>query len=189
MQFVDIVDCTENKEYSRQIDELLDYKDVIEDIKEQGLQIIQEPFRNINEEKLERLRLLVGVDYEIPVVYNNNTYPCSVGWQYMLHLHHEPDHKIFGRSIGAYGKHSQPTSGADSHRLGEMENWALQAYEADDTIKEFMSIKSDNPTERRRLYQYMYDGIEELYKPISLNTVTNDTFKVYMNGGGIEVDF
>ena len=70
-----------------------------------------------------------------------------------------------------------------------MENWALQAYEANDTIKEFMSIKSDNPTERRRLYQYMYDGIEELYKPISLNTVTNDTFKVYMNGGGIEVEF
>jgi DNA-directed RNA polymerase beta subunit len=70
-----------------------------------------------------------------------------------------------------------------------MENWALKAYEAEDTLKEFMSIKSDNPSERRRLYQHLYDGIEELYKPISLNTVTNDTFKTYMYGGGIKVEF
>ena len=189
MEFVDIVDCTENKEYSKQVQELLNFKDVIDDIKEFGLQIIQEPFRNINEEQFEKLRLLVGVDYETPVLYNGHTYPCSVGWQYMLHLHHEPDHKIFGRSLGAYGKHNQPTSGADSHRLGEMENWALKAYEAEDTLKEFMSIKSDNPSERRRLYQHLYDGIEELYKPLSLNTVTNDTFKTYMYGGGIKVEF
>ena len=188
MQFVEIVDCTEDKVYSKQIEELLNFKDVIEDIKEFGLQIIQEPFRNLNEEKLEKLRLLVGVDYETSVVYNGHTYPCSVGWQYMLHLHHEPDHKIFGRSLGAYGKHNQPTSGADSHRLGEMENWALKAYEAEDTLKEFMSIKSDNPVERRRLFQYLYDGIEELYQPISLNTVTNDTFKTFMNGGGIQIE-
>jgi len=40
-----------------------------------------------------------------------------------------------------------------------------------------------------RLYQYLYDGIEELYKPISLNTVTNDTFKTCMCGGGIKVEF
>ena len=189
MQFVEIIDCTDGKEYSNQISELLNFRDVIDDIKEYGLQIVQEPFKNINEEQLEKLRLLVGVDYETPVMYNGHTYPCSVGWQYMLHLHHEPDHKIFGRSLGAYGKHNQPTSGADSHRLGEMENWALQAYEAFDTQKEFMSIKSDNPVERRRLFQYLYDGVEELYKPITLNTVTNDTFKTYMFGGGIKVEF
>lgn len=189
LRFAFICDCTVNKEYTRQLQELLEYDDVVEDIKINGLQIIQEPFRNINEEKLDRLRELSGVDYETDVAYNGHTYKCSVGWQYMLHLHHEPDHKIFGRSLGIYGKHNQPTSGADAHRLGEMEAWALQAYEAKDTLKEFLSVKSDNPLERRRLFQYLYDGVEELYKPISLNTVTNDTFKTYMYGGGIQVDF
>ncbi len=47
-----------------------------------------------------------------------------------------------------------------------------------------MSIK----LERRRLFQYLYNGIEELYQPISLNTVTNDTFKAFMNGGGIHIE-
>ena len=189
MKFVSIVDCTDNKEYSRQIKELLEYQDVVNDIKEYGLQIIQEPFKNINEEQLEQLRRLVGVDYETDVCYNNHSYKCSVGWQYMLHLHHEPDHKIFGRSLGVYGKHNQPTSGANSHRLGEMEAWALQAYEAKDTLKEFLSVKSDNPLERRRLFQYLYDGVEESYEPVNLNTVTNETFKTYMNAGGYDVGF
>lgn len=189
LKFVSIADCTIDKVYTKQISELLEYEDVIDEIKEHGLQIIQEPFRNIDETKLEQLRELSGVDYEVPVTYNNHTYPCSVGWQYMLHLHHEPDHKIFGRSLGAYGKHNQPTSGADSHRLGEMETWALKAYEAEDTLKEFLSVKSDNPTERRRLFQYLYEGNEEMYYPNNLNTVTNDTFKTYLEGAGIRVDF
>ena len=189
MKFVDIVDCTENKVYTKQIKELLQFDDTIEDIKEHGLQIIQEPFRCCNINQLEQLRQLVGVDYETNVVYNNHSYKCSVGWMYMLHLHHEPDHKIFGRSLGAYGKHNQPPSGASSHRLGEMENWALQAYEAFDTQKEFMSIKSDNPKERVRLWEYLYDGISETYQPISLDTVTKDTFKTTMNGAGLDVEF
>jgi DNA-directed RNA polymerase subunit beta len=106
----------------------------------------------------------------------------------MLHLHHEPDHKIFGRSLGAYGKHNQPTSGANSHRLGEMESWALKAYEAEDTLKEFLSVKSDNPYERKRFFQYAYDGNEEFYVPERLNTITNDTFKTYLKGAGINVE-
>ena len=189
MKFVDIIDCTEGKVYSKQLEELIQFDDTIEDIKEHGLQMIQEPFRCCNINQLEQLRQLVGVDYESDVVYNNHTYKCSVGWMYMLHLHHEPDHKIFGRSLGAYGKHNQPPSGANSHRLGEMENWALDAYEAFDTKKEFMSIKSDNPKERIRLWEYLYDGISEAYQPLSLDTVTKDTFKITMNGAGLNVEF
>ena len=189
LKFAEIVDCTEDKIYTKQLEELIQFDDTIEDIKEHGLQIIQEPFRCCNIDQLEQVKNLVGVDYETDVVYNNNTYKCSVGWMYMLHLHHEPDHKIFGRSLGAYGKHNQPPSGANSHRLGEMENWALQAYEAFDTQKEFMSIKSDNPKERVRLWEYLYDGISEAYQPLSLDTITKDTFKTTMNGAGLDVEF
>lgn len=189
LKFAEIIDCTENNVYTKQLEELIQFDDTIEDIKEHGLQMIQEAFRCCNINQLEKLRELVGVDYESEVVYNNHTYKCSVGWMYMLHLHHEPDHKIFGRSLGAYGKHNQPPSGASSHRLGEMENWALQAYEAFDTQKEFMSIKSDNPKERVRLYEHLYDGVGESYTPLSLDTITKDTFKTTMNGAGLDVVF
>ena len=114
---------------------------------------------------------------------------CSVGMMYMLRLQHEPDHKLFGRSVGTYGKHEQPTSGSDAHRLGEMEVWCLLGYEAYDTVKEYLSIKADNPEERLRLFSHLYDGKEELYEPNNLRTVTLETFQTYLKGCGLTVSF
>ena len=50
-------------------------------------------------------------------------------------------------------------------------------------------MKESEKDERRRLFQYLCNGVEKLYKPITLNTVTNDTFKTCMFGCGINVEF
>ena len=50
-------------------------------------------------------------------------------------------------------------------------------------------MEESEKDERRRLFQYLCDGVKELYKPIALNAVTNDTFKTCMFGCGINVEF
>jgi DNA-directed RNA polymerase beta subunit len=70
-----------------------------------------------------------------------------------------------------------------------MEVWALLAYEAYDTIKEFLSIKADNPEERYRLFYHLYEGKEDMYEPKSFDTVTANTFKTYLRGCGLNITF
>lgn len=199
LEFVKIIDNTEECDtdngikshmYSHFAKELLNKTpEVLNEIRNKGLQIIQPPFQSCTAIQLEELRKFCNCDYECDVNYEGKTYKCSVGWMYMMRLHHEPDHKIFGRSLGVYGKHEQPPSGADAHRLGEMEVWALLAYGASDTLKEFMSIKSDNPSERRRLFEYLYNNESEMYVPENLDTITKETFKTYLRGCGLEIEF
>lgn len=86
----------------------------------------------------------------------------TVGYIYMLKLHHLVDDKIHARSIGPYSLVTQQPLGGKSHfggqRLGEMECWALQAYGAAYTLQEMLTVKSDDVTGRIKIYDSIIRG-------------------------------
>ncbi len=88
--------------------------------------------------------------------------PVTVGYVYMLKLHHLVDDKIHARSIGPYSLVTQQPLGGKAQfggqRLGEMEVWALQAYGAASTLQEFLTVKSDDVPGRSRMYEAIVKG-------------------------------
>ncbi len=86
----------------------------------------------------------------------------TVGYMYMLKLHHLVDDKIHARSIGPYSLVTQQPLGGKAQfggqRLGEMEVWALQAYGATYSLQEFLTIKSDDVPGRSKIYEAIVKG-------------------------------
>ena len=88
--------------------------------------------------------------------------PISVGYMYVLKLHHLVDDKIHARSTGPYSMITQQPLGGKAQfggqRFGEMEVWALQAYGAAHTLQELLTIKSDDIAGRVRTYEAIVKG-------------------------------
>jgi len=88
--------------------------------------------------------------------------PVTVGYMYMMKLHHLVDDKIHARSIGPYSLVTQQPLGGKAQfggqRLGEMEVWALQAYGAASILQEFLTVKSDDVPGRSRIYEAIVKG-------------------------------
>ncbi|MGC2064343.1 MAG: DNA-directed RNA polymerase subunit beta [Thermodesulfovibrionales bacterium] len=88
--------------------------------------------------------------------------PVTIGYTYVLKLHHLVDDKIHARSIGPYSLVTQQPLGGKAQfggqRLGEMEVWALEGYGAAYTLQEFLTVKSDDVTGRARMYEAIVKG-------------------------------
>ncbi|MGM7671332.1 DNA-directed RNA polymerase subunit beta [Microbacterium sp. A93] len=88
--------------------------------------------------------------------------PVSVGYMYMLKLHHLVDDKIHARSTGPYSMITQQPLGGKAQfggqRFGEMEVWALEAYGAAYTLQELLTIKSDDIHGRVKVYEAIVKG-------------------------------
>ncbi|MDT0189811.1 DNA-directed RNA polymerase subunit beta [Rothia terrae] len=88
--------------------------------------------------------------------------PISVGYQYILKLHHLVDDKIHARSTGPYSMITQQPLGGKAQfggqRFGEMEVWALEAYGAAYTLQEILTIKSDDVHGRVKVYEAIVKG-------------------------------
>jgi DNA-directed RNA polymerase subunit beta len=88
--------------------------------------------------------------------------PVTVGYMYIMKLHHLVDDKIHARSIGPYSLVTQQPLGGKAQfggqRLGEMEVWALEAYGAAYMLQEFLTVKSDDVTGRARVYEAIVKG-------------------------------
>lgn len=86
----------------------------------------------------------------------------NVGYMYMLKLHHLVDEKVHARSTGPYSLVTQQPVGGKAlfggQRFGEMEVWALEAYGAAHTLKEMLTIKSDDVEGRARAYRAITKG-------------------------------
>ena len=86
----------------------------------------------------------------------------TVGYIYMLKLHHLVDDKIHARSIGPYSLVTQQPLGGKSQfggqRFGEMECWALQAYGSAYTLQEMLTVKSDDVAGRSKIYESIVRG-------------------------------
>ena len=113
----------------------------------------------------------------------------TVGYIYMLKLHHLVDDKIHARSIGPYSLVTQQPLGGKAQfggqRFGEMEVWALQAYGAAYTLQEMLTVKSDDVIGRTKVYESIVKGDDsfETGIPESFNVLVKE-----MRSLGLSVD-
>jgi DNA-directed RNA polymerase subunit beta len=92
--------------------------------------------------------------------------PTSVGYMYMLKLHHLVDDKIHARATGPYSLITQQPLGGKARtggqRFGEMEVWALEGYGAAYILQEMLTVKSDDVEGRTKIYDSMVRGVHSL---------------------------
>jgi len=123
----------------------------------------------------------------------------TVGYKYMLKLHHMVDDKIHARSTGPYAMVTQQPLGGKAQmggqRFGEMEVWALEAYGAANTLQEILTIKSDDVIGRSKAYESIIknEAIKGPRIPESFNVLVKElqslTLAVELEKiGGAEVD-
>ena len=111
----------------------------------------------------------------------------TVGYMYMLKLHHLVDDKIHARSIGPYSLVTQQPLGGKAQfggqRFGEMEVWALQAYGAAYTLQEILTVKSDDVAGRSKVYEAIVRGEDnfEIGIPESFNVLVKELKALGLN--------
>jgi DNA-directed RNA polymerase subunit beta len=111
----------------------------------------------------------------------------TVGYIYMLKLHHLVDDKIHARSIGPYSLVTQQPLGGKAQfggqRFGEMEVWALEAYGAAYTLQEMLTVKSDDVSGRTKVYEAIVRGDDtfEAGIPESFNVLVKELHSLGLN--------
>jgi DNA-directed RNA polymerase subunit beta len=134
----------------------------------EGLHMATPVFDGAKEEQIRRLLVEAGADEVGQVqLYDGLTgepfsNKVTVGAMYMVKLHHLVDNKIHARSTGPYSLVTQQPLGGKAQfggqRLGEMEVWAMEAYGAAYTLKEFLTAKSDDVEGRTTMYERIVKG-------------------------------
>ena len=116
--------------------------------------------------------------------------PVTVGYMYMLKLNHLVDDKMHARSTGPYSLVTQQPLGGKAQfggqRFGEMEVWALEAYGASHSLREMLTVKSDDVTGRTVMYKHIVDGDHRM------DAGTPESFNVLMKeirSLGIDIEF
>ncbi len=133
-----------------------------------GVKFAAGVFESPNDEEFAKLFELAKIDNDgKTVLYDGKTGEkmterVNVGYMYMLKLHHLVDEKVHARSTGPYSLVTQQPVGGKAlfggQRFGEMEVWALEAYGAAHTLKEMLTIKSDDVEGRARAYRALTKG-------------------------------
>jgi DNA-directed RNA polymerase subunit beta len=115
---------------------------------------------------------------------------ATVGYIYMLKLHHMVDDKMHARSIGPYSLITQQPLGGKAQfggqRFGEMEVWALEAFGASNILQEILTVKSDDVNGRAKAYEAIVKG-ESMPTPgipESFNVLIHE-----LRGLGLEITF
>ncbi len=152
-------------------------------------------FDGAKEADIEEMLKLAGLDASgQSTVYDGRTGDAfdrkvTVGYIYMLKLHHLVDDKIHARSIGPYSLVTQQPLGGKAQfggqRFGEMEVWALEAYGAAYTLQEMLTVKSDDVAGRTKVYEAIVRGDDtfEAGIPESFNVLVKE-----MRSLGLNVD-
>ncbi|MDT3687051.1 MAG: DNA-directed RNA polymerase subunit beta [Pseudorhodoplanes sp.] len=160
-----------------------------------GVPIATPVFDGAKEADIEQMLDLAGMDHSgQSVVFDGRTgeqfdRKVTVGYIYMLKLHHLVDDKIHARSIGPYSLVTQQPLGGKAQfggqRFGEMEVWALEAYGAAYTLQEMLTVKSDDVAGRTKVYEAIVRGDDtfEAGIPESFNVLVKE-----MRSLGLNVD-
>ena len=160
-----------------------------------GVPIATPVFDGAKEADIEKMLDLAGLDHSGQVnVFDGRTgevfdRKVTVGYIYMLKLHHLVDDKIHARSIGPYSLVTQQPLGGKAQfggqRFGEMEVWALEAYGAAYTLQEMLTVKSDDVAGRTKVYEAIVRGDDtfEAGIPESFNVLVKE-----MRSLGLNVD-
>jgi DNA-directed RNA polymerase subunit beta len=113
--------------------------------------------------------------------------PVTVGYIYMLKLHHLVDDKIHARSTGPYSLITQQPLGGKARtggqRFGEMEVWGLEAYGSAYVLQELLTVKSDDVEGRTKIYESMVKGTNKLDAgtPVSFDVLCNEVRGLGLN--------
>ncbi|MFL5085160.1 MAG: DNA-directed RNA polymerase subunit beta [Xanthobacteraceae bacterium] len=160
-----------------------------------GVPIATPVFDGAKEADIEKMLDLAGLDHSGQVsLHDGRTGEefdrrVTVGYIYMMKLHHLVDDKIHARSIGPYSLVTQQPLGGKAQfggqRFGEMEVWALEAYGSAYTLQEMLTVKSDDVAGRTKVYEAIVRGDDtfEAGIPESFNVLVKE-----MRSLGLNVD-
>src|SRR4051812_2575121 len=160
-----------------------------------GVPIATPVFDGAKEADIEKMLDLAGLQHSGQVTLHDGRTgdafdrQVTVGYIYMLKLHHLVDDKIHARSIGPYSLVTQQPLGGKAQfggqRFGEMEVWALEAYGAAYTLQEMLTVKSDDVAGRTKVYEAIVRGDDtfEAGIPESFNVLVKE-----MRSLGLNVD-
>ena len=158
-----------------------------------GVPMATPVFDGANEEDIKKALKMAGCDISGQVRLTDGrtgeafARETTVGYVYMLKLHHLVDDKIHARSIGPYSLVTQQPLGGKAQfggqRFGEMEVWALQAYGASYTLQEMLTVKSDDVSGRTKAYESIVRGEDtfETGVPESFNVLTKELQALCLN--------
>jgi DNA-directed RNA polymerase subunit beta len=160
-----------------------------------GVPMATPVFDGAKEKDIEEMLQVAGLESSGQVqLYDGRTgegfdRKVTVGYIYMMKLHHLVDDKIHARSIGPYSLVTQQPLGGKAQfggqRFGEMEVWALEAYGAAYTLQEMLTVKSDDVAGRTKVYEAIVRGDDafEAGIPESFNVLVKE-----MRSLGLNVD-
>jgi DNA-directed RNA polymerase subunit beta len=158
-----------------------------------GFRAVSPPFDGAKEDDIEKAL----AEAELPshgktVLFDGRTgvpfeQEVTVGYIYMMKLHHLVDDKVHARATGPYSLITQQPLGGKARfggqRFGEMEVWALEAYGAASILQELLTVKSDDVDGRTKIYEAMVKGtnILEPGTPVSFEVLTNEIRGLALN--------
>ena len=158
-----------------------------------GVPIATPVFDGAHEPDIVEMLDLAGMDHSGQVTLHDGRTGepfdrrVTVGYIYMLKLHHLVDDKIHARSIGPYSLVTQQPLGGKAQfggqRFGEMEVWALEAYGAAYTLQEMLTVKSDDVAGRTKVYEAIVRGDDtfEAGIPESFNVLVKEMRSLGLN--------
>ena len=158
-----------------------------------GVPIATPVFDGAREKEIVKMLEKAGLDSSGQVtLYDGRTgesfnRKVTVGYKYLLKLHHLVDDKIHARSIGPYSLVTQQPLGGKAQfggqRFGEMEVWALEAYGAAYTLQEMLTVKSDDVAGRTKVYEAIVRGDDsfEAGIPESFNVLVKEMRSLGLN--------
>jgi len=159
----------------------------------QGVPIATPVFDGAKEADVNEHLKMAGLDESGQVtLYDGRTgeafaRPVTVGYKYLLKLHHLVDDKIHARSTGPYSLVTQQPLGGKAQfggqRFGEMEVWALEAYGAAYTLQEMLTVKSDDVAGRTKVYESIVKGEDDFEAgiPESFNVLVKEIRSLGLN--------
>ena len=174
---------------ARTVDQIVDMAELLKN----GVPMGTPVFDGAREADVSAMLEKAGLDTSGQVVlYDGRTGEAfdrkvTVGYIYMLKLHHLVDDKIHARSIGPYSLVTQQPLGGKAQfggqRFGEMEVWALQAYGAAYTLQEMLTVKSDDVVGRTKVYEAIVKGDDtfEAGIPESFNVLVKEMRSLGLN--------
>jgi DNA-directed RNA polymerase subunit beta len=174
---------------SMNADEMANFGDTLRP----GVPMATPVFDGAHEADIEKLLVAAGLDSSGQVTLHDGRTgekfdrKVTVGYKYLLKLHHLVDDKIHARSIGPYSLVTQQPLGGKAQfggqRFGEMEVWALEAYGAAYTLQEMLTVKSDDVAGRTKVYEAIVRGDDtfEAGIPESFNVLVKEMRALGLN--------
>ena len=197
-RLVDLYGQEQKKDFSELSDDELD--EFVDNLRS-GVPMASPVFDGTREEDIVEMLDQAGLDTsgQVTLIDGRMGEPfdrkVTVGYIYMMKLHHLVDDKIHARSIGPYSLVTQQPLGGKAQfggqRFGEMEVWALEAYGAAYTLQEMLTVKSDDISGRTKVYEAIVRGDDtfEAGIPESFNVLVKEMRSLCLNVELIQKDY